>query len=282
MVVGDGRFYSAVSRPFPAVGNGFFMAWSKRDLTDLERMIYQRHLLLPELGEAGQLRLLESRVLVIGLGGLGSAALFYLASCGIGELGIADADCVDLSNLQRQILHGRNDLGRQKTSSARESITRLRPDVRLNSYPLRLSDAGAAEIISRYDFVIEATDNFESKFLINDLCVRLGKAFSHAGILGLHGQTMTIVPGEGPCFRCLFEDLPPRGAVRTTSEVGVLGTVPGVLGVIQATEAIKYLAGCGQLLVGRLLSFDALEMRFREIRLPMERRCGMCGKDQVA
>jgi molybdopterin/thiamine biosynthesis adenylyltransferase len=267
---------------FPAAGGGFFMACFKRDLTDLERTIYQRNLLLPEFGEAGQLRLLEGRVLVIGLGGLGSAALFYLASCGVGELGIVDADCVDLSNLQRQILHGRDDVGRHKTSSARESITRLRPDVRLESYSVRFSDASAAEIISRYDFVIEATDNFESKFLINDLCVQSGKAFSHAGILGLHGQTMTIVPGEGPCFRCLFEDVPPPGAVRTTSEVGVLGTVPGVLGVIQATEAIKYLAGCGRLLVGRLLTFDALELTFREIKLPMERRCGICREAEIA
>jgi molybdopterin/thiamine biosynthesis adenylyltransferase len=267
---------------FPGVGSGFFMALQERSLTDLERTIYQRNLLLPEFGEAGQVRLLEGRVLVIGLGGLGSAALFYLASCGIGELGIVDADCVDLSNLQRQILHGRDDVGRHKTSSARESIRRLRPDVRLNSYPVRISDAGAAEIISRYDFVIEATDNFESKFLINDLCVQSGKAFSHAGILGMHGQTMTILPGEGPCFRCLFEEVPPPGAVRTTGEAGVLGTVPGVLGVIQATEAIKYLAGCGGLLVGRLLTFDALEMTFREIKLPMERRCRICRKDEIA
>jgi molybdopterin/thiamine biosynthesis adenylyltransferase len=267
---------------FPNAGSGFFMASQERDLTDLERTIYQRNLLLPEFGEAGQLRLLEGRVLVIGLGGLGSAALFYLASSGVGELGMVDADCVDLSNLQRQILHGRDDVGRHKTSSARESIRRLRPDVRLNSYRVRISDAGAAEIISRYDFVIEATDNFESKFLINDLCVRSGKAFSHAGILGMHGQTMTILPGEGPCFRCLFEEVPPPGAVRTTGEAGVLGTVPGVLGVIQATEAIKYLVGCGRLLVGRLLTFDALEMTFREIKLPMERRCAICRKDEIA
>ena len=266
---------------FPRAGNGFFMAWPRRDLTDLERMIYQRNVLLPEFGETGQLRLLEGRVLVIGLGGLGSAALFYLAASGVGELGIVDADCVDLSNLQRQILHGRDDVGRHKTSSARESITRLRPDVRLHSYPVRLSDAAAGEIISRYDFIIEATDNFESKFLVNDLCIRLGKPFSHAGILGMHGQTMTVIPGEGPCFRCLFEDVPPPGAVRTTDEAGVLGTVPGVLGVIQATEAIKYLAGCGRLLVGRLLTFDALETAFREIKLPMELRCRICRKDEI-
>ena len=171
---------------------------------------------------------------------------------------------------------GREDVGREKTASAEKSITRLRPDLRLIPYPCRISEANAREVIAPYDFVIEATDNFDSKFLINDACVRLGKAFSHAGILGMYGQTMTIVPGKGPCYRCVFGDPPPPGAVPTTGEAGVLGVVPGVLGAIQAAEAIKYLLNRGRLLVGRLLTWDALAMHFREIPLPKDRRCGIC------
>ncbi|NTV41828.1 MAG: HesA/MoeB/ThiF family protein [Syntrophobacteraceae bacterium] len=252
------------------------MGEKRRFLMEFERRIYHRHLLLPEFGEEGQLRLLNSRVLVVGLGGLGSPALFYLAACGVGELGMVDADTVEYSNLQRQILHGYRDVGRNKTSSAHETISRLREDVRLNAHPVRLSRENARAIISQYDFVIEATDNFESKFLVNDVCVALGKAFSHAGILGMVGQAMTVVPGEGPCFRCLFDDLPPPGAVKTTDEIGVLGVVPGILGAIQATEAIKCLARCGDLLVGRLLTFDAFTMTFREISLPTDKRCPAC------
>ena len=245
-------------------------------LTGLEQELYFRNIRIPEVGVEGQLKLLNSRVLIIGLGGLGSPALYYLAACGVGEIGIVDGDRVELSNLQRQILHGREDVGREKTASAEKSIARLRPDLRLIPYPCRISEANAREVIAPYDFVIEATDNFDSKFLINDACVRLGKAFSHAGILGMYGQTMTIVPGKGPCYRCVFGDPPPPGAVPTTGEAGVLGVVPGVLGAIQAAEAIKYLLNRGRLLVGRLLTWDALAMHFREIPLPMDRRCGIC------
>jgi molybdopterin-synthase adenylyltransferase len=247
-------------------------------LTEDERAVYLRNLLLPEVGESGQLKLLRSRVLVIGLGGLGSPALFYLAAAGVGEIGILDSDLVELSNLQRQILHTRESVGIEKTVSARQTITRLRPDVRLNLHSLRLSSANARNIIAEYDFVIEATDNFESKFLINDVCVEIGKPFSHAGILGMCAQTMTVLPGKGPCYRCVFEDVPPQGTVRTTDEVGILGSVAGVMGAIQATEAIKYLLGLGSLLVGRLLTWDALSMAFREVKLPLEKRCGRCGK----
>lgn len=254
----------------------FFVSTGREQLTDFERALYHRNISIPEVGESGQLKLLQSRVLIIGLGGLGSPALFYLTACGIGEIGIADSDRVEYSNLQRQILHGQADVAKEKTLSAQESMLRRRPDVRLDLYPQRITAANAGEIIFDYDFVVEATDNFESKFLINDACVSRGKAFSHAGILGMYGQTMTIVPGEGPCFRCVFEEVPSPGAVQTTEEVGVLGTVPGVLGAIQATEAIKYLAGCGSLLVGRLLTFDACSMRFREIKLPTEKRCRVC------
>ncbi len=252
------------------------MAHIRGTLTDLERELYSRNVRIPEVGEEGQLALLASRVLIIGLGGLGSPALSYLAASGIGEIGIVDGDRVELSNLQRQILHGRGDVGDAKTASAARSAARLNPDLRLNTYPCRITEANAEEIIAPYDFVIEATDNFASKFLINDACVRLGTPFSHAGILGMYGQTMTVVPGQGPCFRCVFGEVPLPGAVPTTAEAGVLGVVPGVLGAIQATEAIKFLLNRGRLLLGSLLTWDALTMRFREIPLPQGMRCGVC------
>lgn len=246
-------------------------------LSERQKTFFHRQIIIPEVGESGQLRLLQSSVLIIGLGGLGSPALYYLCSCGVGEIGLLDADRVELSNLNRQILHGEEDLGKEKTLSACQSAKRLRPDVRLNLYPLRLDETNASEIISRYDFIIEATDNFESKFLINDTCAKLKKPFSHAGILGMFGQTMTIIPGESPCFRCVFEEAPPPEAVKTTAQAGVLGTVPGLFGVIQANEAIKYLLHRGDLLTGRLLTWDAFSMIFREIRLPPQKRCGVCG-----
>ncbi|MHC1727388.1 MAG: ThiF family adenylyltransferase [Syntrophobacteraceae bacterium] len=247
-----------------------------RVLNETEREIYKRNMLLPEIGESGQLKLLGSRVLVIGLGGLGSPALFYLAAAGVGEIGIADGDTVDLSNLQRQILHGRGDVGKKKTESARETIFRLNPDLEIRDFGT-LTKENISKILAPYDFIIEATDNFSSKFLINDACVRLGKPFSHAGILGATGQTMTIVPGAGPCFRCVFEQEPQAGTYDTTDRVGVLGSVAGVMGTIQATEAIKYLLGIGGLLTGRLLTWDAFSMVFREVKLPADQRCAVCG-----
>ena len=247
-------------------------------LTEHHRERFWRQIAIPEFGEAGQIRLLQSRVLIVGLGGLGSPALYYLAACGIGEIGIIDSDRVEISNLHRQILHGEEDMGKEKTVSAQESVMRLRPEARLNLYPFQITTANAPEIINRYDFVIEATDNFESKFLINDVCVELGKPFSHAGVSGMYGQAMTVVPEKGPCFRCVFDEVPVSGSVKTTSETGVLGTVPGVFGVIQTTEAIKYLTNCGRLLMGRLLTWDALSMTFREIKLPQDLRCSVCRK----
>lgn len=252
------------------------MAESTNELSRLDRELYERNILLGEIGEAGQIKLMKSRVLIVGLGGLGSPALFYLAAAGIGEIGIVDSDWVNLSNLQRQILHGREDVGRPKTLSAGETIERLRPDIRLNQYPFRITEENASEIIAPYEFVIEATDNFKSKFLINDMCVKLGKPFSHAGILGGYGQAMTVVPGKGPCFRCVFESAPAPDSVEAADAAGVLGTVAGVFGCIQATEAIKYILGRGRLLTGRLLTWDAFAMRFREVELPEEARCEVC------
>ena len=247
-----------------------------RTLSEIERKIYSRNILIPKIGESGQLKLLESRVLIIGLGGLGSPALFYLAAAGVGNIGAADCDVVDYSNLQRQILHGRKDIGRNKTESAVETISRLNPDIRLEIYGA-ISAENIAETIASYDFIVEATDNFKSKFLVNDACMRLGKAFSHAGILGAYGQTMTVVPGLGPCLRCVFEDEPRAGTYETTSEAGVLGSVAGVIGTIQSIEVIKYLLGIGDLLVGRLLTFDALTMAFMEVKLPWKQKCAVCG-----
>ncbi|MEM5789465.1 MAG: HesA/MoeB/ThiF family protein [Syntrophobacteraceae bacterium] len=246
-------------------------------LTEMQKEIYSRNILVPEIGEKGQARLLSGRVLVIGLGGLGSPALYYLAAAGVGEIGILDGDTVAFSNLQRQILHGRPDVGDSKVESAVRAVSRLNPDVVLRSLDVMLDSDNALDIIAPFDFVIEATDNFESKFLVNDTCVRLGRPFSHAGVLGAFGQAMTILPCRGPCFRCVFEDVPSPGTYDTSESTGVLGCAAGIMGTIQATEAIKYLLGIDELLVGRLLTFDAFKMSFREIRLPIDKRCGICG-----
>ena len=253
------------------------MPGSTRPLTNTERDIYSRHLLIPEIGHQGQARLLGSSVLVIGAGGLGSPALYYLAACGIGRIGIADSDRVEPSNLNRQILHGIPDLGESKTASARRSIEHLRPDIDIQEYPYRIDSSNGPDIAASYDFIVEATDNFQSKFLINDICVRAGRAFSHAGILAMYGQTMTVIPGKSPCYRCVFKNAPAPGKVKTAAEAGVLGTVPGILGTVQATEAIKYLLGMDGLLTGALLTFDAAAMTFRKVRLPMDKRCRVCG-----
>ena len=253
------------------------MTPSNTPLTDTERDIYSRHILIPEIGEEGQRKLLTSSVLVVGAGGLGSPALYYLAACGIGRIGIADSDNVELSNLNRQILHGFADLGKGKTTSARRSIERLRPTVIVEEHPFRIDEQNGPDIAAAYDFVVEATDNFESKFLINDTCVRANRAFSHAGILAMYGQAMTVIPGQSPCYRCVFQEPPAPGKVRSASQGGVLGTVPGVFGAIQATEAIKFLLGMEGLLTGTLLTFDAAAMTFRKVRLPMDKRCLVCG-----
>lgn len=252
------------------------MAETGTFLDEIQRKIYRRNLLLPEIGEQGQARLLASSVLIVGLGGLGSPALYYLASSGVGRIGLLDGDRVDLSNLQRQILYGHPDLGREKAPAAAERIRALRPDLRIDLHTARLDETNAADLIAPYDFVIEATDSFESKFLVNDACVRQQKPFSHAGVLRGYGQALTVVPGKGPCFRCVFGKPPDPGAVEDAADAGVLATLPGVFGAIQATEAIKVLLGCGRPLVGRLLTWDAFDMTFREIRLPAEPHCAVC------
>ena len=242
----------------------------------LER--YSRNILLKGVGIKGQEKLLSSKVLVIGAGGLGSPAAMYLAAAGVGTIGIADKDKVELSNLNRQILHKTNKTGTNKTKSAQETINDLNPDIKVNIYN-EISSDNISKIISEYDFVIDATDNFETKFLINDACVKDKKPFSHAGIVGFEGQLMTYVPNEGCCYRCVFKEPPKKECVSSCSTDGVLGAAVGTIGTLQATEAIKYILGTGELLTGHLLTYNALTSEFRKIKLPpADEECPACGK----
>lgn len=247
-------------------------------LTEDQITRYSRHILLKEVGGKGQQKLLNGKVLIIGAGGLGAPVALYLAAAGIGTIGIVDADHVDLSNLQRQVIHFTPDIGKPKVLSAREKMIAINPDLNIITYNTWISAANIAEMIANYDFVIDGTDNFAAKFLINDACVFAGKPYSHGGILQFDGQTMTVVPGESPCYRCIFPEPPPRDAVPTCSEAGVIGVLPGVLGSLQATEAVKYLLGAGDLLTGRLLTYSALRMKFREIPIKKNPTCPICGE----
>ncbi|KUO40697.1 MAG: adenylyltransferase [Candidatus Hadarchaeum yellowstonense] len=238
---------------------------------------YSRQLILKEVGGRGQRKLMESKVLIVGAGGLGSPAALYLAAAGVGRIGIADSDRVDLSNLQRQVIHSTKSLGMPKAESAKETIQALNPEVEVTTIEERLDSGNALKILKGWDFVIDGSDNFPTKFLINDACVLKDIPFSHAGVLRFIGMTTTVIPHRGPCYRCLIKEAPPPGAVPTCQEAGVLGTVPGVMGAIQATEAIKFLIGAGNLLVGRVLYFDALNLRFDQFELKRNPRCPSCG-----
>lgn len=246
-------------------------------LTEDQINRYSRHILLKEVGGKGQKKLLDGRVLVIGAGGLGSPIALYLAAAGVGTIGIADADEVDVSNLQRQVIHFTPDIGKPKVLSAREKMTAINPDVNVIPYQTWVTADNIAGMIADYDFVIDGTDNFAAKFLINDACVLAGKPYSHGGILQFDGQTMTILPGESACYRCIFPEPPPKEVIPTCSRAGVIGVLPGVLGTLQATEAIKYLLGAGDLLTSRLLTYNALRMRFREVPLKKSAKCPICG-----
>lgn len=249
------------------------------ELTNKQREHYARHIALSEVGEEGQRRLLCASVLVIGAGGLGSPAAMYLAAAGVGTIGIADADTVDVSNLQRQIIHRVSDAGHDKTESAKNTITALNPEINVRTYNTFIDSGNIDAIIRDYDFIIDATDNFESKFLINDACVAARKPFVHAGITRFSGQLMTYVPNRGPCYRCVFKEPPPEGAVPTCKEVGVIGALCGVIGSLEAMEAIKYILNAGELLTGYLLTCDTLSMNFRKIALPeRDCECRACGK----
>ena len=239
-------------------------------LTERQKERYARHLALKEDGREGQERLLAGRVLIIGAGGLGSPTAMYLAAAGVGTLGIVDADAVDVSNLQRQIAHGTSDIGKPKVDSIRETIKNLNPEVTVRVHQTFVSEENIHNLLRDYDFILDATDNFQAKFLINDACVMAGKSFCHAGILRFQGQLMTYVPGKGPCYRCIFKDPPSKQAVPSCKEVGIIGAMAGVIGSLQAMEAIKYLLGEGDLLIGKLLTYDALKNEFRTVRLPKQ------------
>ena len=232
----------------------------------LER--YSRHIILKEIGVKGQKKLMKGSVLIIGAGGLGAPAAMYLAAAGVGKIGIADADVVDLSNLQRQIIHTTADVGRPKVESAAETMRAINPDVEVVTYHEFISSANIMDIIKDYDFVLDGTDNFPAKFLINDACVMADKPFSHAGILRFKGQLMTVIPHQSPCYRCVFRTMPPKDAIPTCKQAGVIGAMAGVIGSLQALEAVKFLTGAGELLTGRLLTFDALTMKFHTVKLP--------------
>lgn len=241
---------------------------------------YSRHFVLKEIGFAGQKKLLQSKALVIGAGGLGSAALMYLASAGIGVIGIADFDKVGLSNLQRQVIYGACDVGEYKTRSAEKFVKRLNPDVNVILHNGKMTVDNIQSVISPYDFILDCTDRFESKFLINDACVLSKKPYSHAGIVKFEGQIMTYVPDKGPCLRCLLGGVPPAEDTVTCSSAGVLGAAVGVMGSLQAIEAVKYLLGIGDLLVGKVLRFDGLKMKFTSFDFPeSDPECGVCGKN---
>ena len=250
------------------------MAFSNEQL---ER--YSRHIILKEVGAKGQKKLMNAKVLIIGAGGLGAPAAMYLAAAGVGTIGIADADEVDLSNLQRQIIHSTADVGKAKVLSAKETMNSMNPDVTVNTYRKFISADNIMDIIQDYDFIIDGTDNFPAKFLINDACVMAKKPFSHAGIIRFKGQLMTYVPGQGPCYRCVFKNPPPKDAVPTCKQAGVIGAMGGVIGSLQAMEAVKYILGVGDLLTGYLLTFDAIKMEFRKVKLPAHvSNCPVCGE----
>ncbi len=247
------------------------------NLTETQIERYSRHIILPEVGGRGQERLLAGRVLLVGAGGLGSPAGLYLAAAGVGTLGIMDADVVEVSNLQRQVVHATPDLGRPKVDSAAEKLRAINPDVTVRTYPERLTAANALAILAEYDFVIDGTDNFAAKFLVADACHFAGKPYVHAGILRFDGQIMTVRPGETACYRCVFNAPPAPDAVPSCSQAGVLGVVAGVVGTLQATEAVKYLLETGALLTDTLLVYDAWRAQFRKAPVKRNPNCPLCG-----
>src|SRR5438105_10273834 len=239
---------------------------------------YSRHLIMPEVTADGQRRLKAARVLCIGAGGLGSPAALYLAAAGVGTIGIVDFDDVDLSNLQRQILHGTKDVGRSKLESARDRLRDINPDIDIELHQCRFSSENASEIVSKYDVVVDGSDNFATRYLSNDVCVFERKPNVYGSVFRFEGQSTVFAPHlRGPCYRCLFPEPPEPGSVPNCAEAGVLGVLPGIIGLIQAIEAIKFITGLGEPLTGRLLYFDALKMAFREFAVRRDRECPVCG-----
>ena len=249
------------------------------EFTDEQINRYSRHIILPEVGGKGQKKLLEAKVFLVGAGGLGSPAAFYLAAAGIGKIGIADNDNVDFSNLQRQILHSTKDVDYPKAQSAKETIEDLNPDVEVVPYTDRLNSENIIDIIKDYDVILDGSDNFPTRYLVNDACVMLGKPLSHGAIFRFDGQATTIIPGEGPCYRCLYETPPPPDLVPSCQEAGVLGVIAGTIGVIQATEVIKIILGKGELLNGKLLLYDSLGMDFKKLKIQRNPDCPICSEN---
>jgi adenylyltransferase/sulfurtransferase len=265
---------------------GGFTAWKNQGLpveephqfTAEQQIRYSRHFLLPEVGEAGQAKLLGAKVLCIGAGGLGSPAAFYLAAAGVGTIGIVDMDVVDLSNLQRQILHTNDRIGMPKTESARLTLQALNPDVKILEYRERLTSENALELFRQFDVILNGSDNFPTRYLANDACVMLGKPLVDGAIWQFEGQATVFHPPEGPCYRCLFPEPPPPGAVPSCAEAGVLGVLPGIIGCVQALETIKIILGQGKTLLGRMMHFDTLAGEVRILKLRRDPKCVVCGE----
>ncbi|MUW15187.1 molybdopterin-synthase adenylyltransferase MoeB [Halorubrum sp. CBA1125] len=248
------------------------------DPTQLDR--YSRHIIMDDVGPEGQKNLLDAEVLVLGAGGLGAPIIQYLAAAGVGTLGIADDDEVELSNLQRQVIHGDDDVGRKKVDSAADFVAQLNPDVDVEKHELRVTADNIEELIDGYDFVVDGTDNFATRYLVNDACTLAGIPFSHGSIFKFEGQVTTFAGEEdSPCYRCLFPEAPPAGMVPNCATAGVLGVLPGTVGCIQATETVKHIIGKGESLDGSMLFFDALEMEFDRVEIPKNDDCPVCGDD---
>ena len=251
------------------------------DLSNEEVLRYSRHLLLPEVALEGQQRIKASRVLCVGTGGLGSPLALYLAAAGVGTLGVIDFDTVDQTNLQRQIIHTTEDVGRAKVASASEKIHAINPNVSVRAFDAKLTSANALELFREFDIIADGTDNFATRYLVNDACVLTGKPNVYASVFRFEGQASVFATEQGPCYRCLYPEPPPPGAVPSCAEGGVLGVLPGLLGVIQATEVLKLILGAGETLIGRLLLIDALDMRFREVKLRKASACPICGTNRT-
>jgi adenylyltransferase/sulfurtransferase len=248
-------------------------------LTEEQIERYSRQIILPDIGGKGQEKLLNAKVLIIGAGGLGSPCALYLASAGIGKLGIVDSDKVELNNLQRQILHSAKDVGRPKAESAVDRINSINKDVDAIPYNIRLSSANILEVIKDYDIVVDGSDNFPTRYLVNDACILSKKPLSHGGIFRFDGQAIMILPGKSACYRCLFPEPPPPGLVPSCQEAGILGAVAGIIGTIQANEVLKYILGIGNLLIGKLLVFSALDSSFRHVKVPRDPKCPVCSEN---
>ena len=248
------------------------------EFTDEQIERYSRHIILPEVGGSGQQKMLEARVLLLGAGGLGSPAAYYLAAAGIGNLGIVDFDRVDLSNLQRQIIHSTERIGMLKTESAKKTIQALNPDVNVTLYNEKMDSSNIMSLIKDYDYVVDGSDNFPTRYLVNDACVMKNKTLIHGSIYRFEGQVTVFKPGDGPCYRCLYPEPPPPGMVPNCQEGGVLGVLAGVIGNLQVVEVLKLILGIGKPLVGKLLIYDALNTEFRSLRLRRDANCPICGE----